>query len=325
LILCGGLLLLTPAVVRVFAAEGSELSFNPDPSRLATSTTRLWLPESVRPAQPPRAIIAIADYGGGARCFTDSRWRSLAQDERLALVLHKFIERGPRPALGKEPGARAALTLHLDEHARRTGIAALGRAPLVLVGTSQAGAQAFAFAWHAPDRCAAVVQLQSAVASVQWWTRPRFADEKVRDLPMLYLIGGRDAIGAANHEPHACSRILLRQFIGPAVAAGAKWSACLKAEEVHGGFGDQSFTLAWLREVLSQRLAGNGPLRPLPQGLAAALEWKVNERNADFQEPVRLVTGAPSINDFRQRLWFPNRNLAEEAARFMNIPLAPGP
>ncbi len=305
----------------VLSPLAAQVTLNPAPAKLAVCTSELWLPDGVT----PQAVVCFSDYANGKEFFRAPGWRKLATELRLAFLLHKIVEHGQRHALCKEREAFTAIEQHLKAHAQQFKQPALATVPLIYVGTSQAGPQAFALAWQEPRRCAAVIQMQSAVASVQWWTRDHAADEKVRAIPMLYNIGGRDFIGAQNNEAHACSRLLLRNFIGPAVVAGAQWRAYLKADEGHGGTGDQSYNLTWLSGILAARLAPDGSLRPLPAGIATTLEWRISAQNPNFQEAAQFYAGTRAASEFEQSLWFLDQSQVTGAAGFMRIKVVPSP
>lgn len=314
------------------------LVLNPFPDSVKTARSWLWLPPSSDSGRPLRGLLVLPDYEAGRAIWADSTlgWHRFCREQGLGMLLHDFTNRVGEKKLLRSALGPALLKAHLARWVDSTGQADLAQLGWVLIGLSQGGMQAFAFAREQPKQVIAVVQIHPSTASVQFETREQWSDPRVHGVPMLYVIGGQDNIGGVLGEAYACSRRLLNLFLAPARAFDPPWTAYIERTVSHAALGDPEFPQQWLATVMAQRLPATKPFWPLRPiaiqlGWAGAIHWGWYGSRNQYQETKRLeampyplaaVEEDTVPPEYLHLTWLPARELVTPWAQVQNAATA---
>lgn len=232
------------------AQTQSDLELSPRPDGLNVAKFSLWLPKSI--TQPVdagqatvRAVLCVSEYEAGTKIFADPRWRTFAEEQIFAILLHQLRTPAADRNLSRDATGLAAIETALAHFAKSTGRPELASAPLIHTGLSQSGWQAIAFGQLRPDRTLAVIAYHAASSA----RAPDLATTAAA-IPTLYVIAERDRfLPAKQQHAHALSA-----RAAGADRGGSPWAALYEVNVEHHRLGEPSFAMAWLRAIADARL-----------------------------------------------------------------------
>ncbi len=265
----------------------------------------LYLPPSVTERAEVRGIIAASDYQAGRDIYTHTGYRALADRLTMAVIRHRFnrIEDG-RIVIMPDDTAANLLRKGLVEASQRNGLIQLEDAPLVLTGLSASGAQAVNLANHMEGQ---------VIAIVGYHTRGMMLQSKAsRQVPALFPIGGRDSF----YSPLAShARLVYARRQGAML-----WTAVYQSMMPHQKLGTDEFVLAWLEEVITQRLPGSTVSTDAPpalreidprSGWLCTLKYdSLTEIRAYGSAIASIVPAEDFQGDPAEAYWMPSEKLA---------------
>lgn len=275
----------------------------------------LWLPPTVSAEQPVRGLILASDYQAGRDVYTDPSYRDLAARVRFGVLRHKLYARRSASHPAGPDWSEASigrLLAGLASLARQSGHPEIEHAGLVHTGISWSGMQAPGLAAAAPDRCIAVVT---------YHTRGFGGYLPVFGVPMLVLIAEYDQF----ITPLECHTDLLR-----GCSAGAPWTGLYQPGQTHENLGDTSYIVAWLEEVITQRLPQRLPkdrpalLRPASRDcrLVGGLQFDPGTGRRYSPAPAWLADSGAFLGDRPQAYWMASSDLAR---RWLTLSQSPDP
>jgi len=229
-------------------AKGQEYVYQMDPlpKGMHTANFKLWIPNSVGRGGKIRGVIAVSGrtrylYFRHAEIFRSGHWQALASELHLALFMHNTAEYCCHDHVACSAGVgectKDTLTAALDHFARTTGHSEMIHSGFIFTGRSASGRQALFIANQMPERTIAMVLYSPASSLPNPLT--------TTGVPVLINMAGLDL-------KHANPISLDKKLVRPARAQGAPWAGVFQAEELHGGSGDPSFVMDWVRTTAVQ-------------------------------------------------------------------------
>lgn len=259
------------------------------PNHAATVTGALFLPFDRRQVE---AVIVVLNWG--LDVYNDQRWRQMANDTRVGLLLLTVA----RNAKGDVPisqqvernaaaGGGDGLLVLLRRLARESGHSELSDIRMLFWGPSAAGSFGTTFAmWH-PERTIGFVRYNSHLRGLS------VKIDAIQDIPALLLAGGADEVAGTQD-----ARDLWQQ----GRALGAPWTFGIEPAQGHGQGLDKAtaFMLSWMRGVIRHRLRGQR-LRQIDH---ATSWWGDNDTFV-------VTRRRPSVERMPHTSWLPDEQTAK--------------
>jgi poly(3-hydroxybutyrate) depolymerase len=273
-------------------ADPTEWASERAPSpHLDEAQFRWWAPEDLKKIRG--VLVLIPGRNGDARnAVNDAEWQELAREQEFALVGARLFK--PDGAYQLDPDGKTTATIEraIAELGKANGHPEADKAPLAFWGMSAGANTANYFAAKNPRRVI-------AIASIKCPGGHGSPDRARTQIPILACVGKNDKAdwvksAMENYENGKQSR--------------AVWTLALHPTEGHEGGASKPLAVAFLREVIPQRL-GSTPSSssgsPNLKSLSVQSGW--------LGDPETLEAAA--ANDFKGRkrnaIWLPGPGTAE--------------
>jgi hypothetical protein len=208
---------------------------------VAVGQHAIWTPDAVK-VGALRGLIIHRNYGAEPKCYPKKSWRSFAEELRFGQVLFAPASgKGKKDPVSGSQGANdiKRLDAFLKAAGPKLGHPNLARLPFVTAGVSRGGANSIMMAYACPERAIAAVA-HHGISGVG--IRPHAS------IPVLYTLASNDPKRNAQLESYIRDRVRK--------GSGAPWSLHPHKNARHNSTGDDAFTFAWLRAVITMRLKG---------------------------------------------------------------------
>lgn len=282
-------------------ADPAEWDAGPSPTaHLERAQFRWWAPPE---AEKIRGILVIIPgrNGDARKATTDPEWQALASKQSFAIIgCHLFKT---DPSYQSDPDGSTAKTIlkAVSELAEANGHPEAASAPLAFWGSSAGANTAERFAYRHSGRTLAIANIKGT------WGPGEFTPAK-SDVPILCCIGKSDRPAWVETST---------KFYEQGRQAGAVWTLAFHPVEGHSGGATKPLALAFLDEVITQRLGPPSSLSSAPKTLTFASGW--------LGDPTTLET-APAATfqgNKREATWLPGEVTAAAWKTYLSTSSTP--
>lgn len=279
------LLLASPAF-----AQNPDWDAGPKPTdHLEVAQFRWWAPPDAKILRGVLVVIPGRN-GDGRGAVNDPEWQALAAKHAFALIGCNLFKTDPTYQSDPDGSTAKILLKAVTELAKANGHPEAANAPLAFWGHSAGSNTAERFAFRNAKRTLAIVSIKGT------WGAGDATPQKC-DVPILTCIGKTD-------KPEWVETATKNYELGK--QSRAVWTLALHPSEGHGGGATKPLAIAFLDDVITQRL---GP----PSALASSSgPKKLSPTTGWLGDPATLETASAATfkGKKREATWLPGEATA---------------